>query len=311
MGSWLPLLVFLLVGGGITAYLFAVRFRAEERAAGIRALTDMHWREFHRLVVAAIERRGYNATGEAQKTGSDEALVELHKDDERWLLATKHGEGYVLGHQALTSFANAIKLRGAHGGWMTTLGEVPADLVPQAQLQRIQLLDGRTLWSDIRPSLEHSQREAIASPVRRRATRHAVIGWLAAALVAVVAWLALPESPRRDEAPHPAVPAPRATPAASTHDTTPAGAKASTIPGSSQEVRQALAGDVATLAWVERATWSTASTLVLHVSGDIAVDKQGLCAIVERYTDLRASRVQVQPAPGSRQSVRFFQCRSY
>lgn len=311
MGSWLPLLVFLLVGGGVTTYLFAIRFRAEERVAGLRALTDMHWREFHRLVVAAIERRGYHPIGGAPAPGSDESLVELRKGDERWLLETRHGQRSVLGHNVLTSFANTIRLSGAHGGLLTTPGAVPDALVPQAQLNRIELLDGRTLWSDIRPFLEPQQRDAIASPVRQRATRHAVIGWLAAALVAVVVWIALPRPADGDGTDGTTRRVARSAPGVGTTSTAAAAAAAPSIPGSGNDVRMALAKEVGTIAWIEQATWSTASTLLVQVGADDGVDKAELCAVIDRYIDLRASRVQVQPAPGSDRPVRFFQCSSY
>ena len=43
-----------------------------------------------------------------------------------------------------------------------------------------------------------------------------------------------------------------------------------------------------------------------------AIDiEAALCPLLERYPELAASRVQLQPPPGSQKPVRFRQCRSY
>ena len=40
-------------------------------------------------------------------------------------------------------------------------------------------------------------------------------------------------------------------------------------------------------------------------------DIDSICEVLDRYPELRSSRVQLQPPPGSTTRVRFFQCRAY
>jgi hypothetical protein len=67
--------------------------------------------------------------------------------------------------------------------------------------------------------------------------------------------------------------------------------------------------DVSVLPGIERASWATRSTLLVQLLPN-ATEAQidGICSVLERSADLRASRVQLQPAPGSGKPVRFKQC---
>ena len=57
--------------------------------------------------------------------------------------------------------------------------------------------------------------------------------------------------------------------------------------------------------------WSTKATLLVNVDEGAYDMLAEVCAVLERYDNLRASRVQLQPPPGSKQAVRFRQCRTY
>ena len=75
--------------------------------------------------------------------------------------------------------------------------------------------------------------------------------------------------------------------------------------------RMSDANAISTLFGVDRALWSTQSTLLVHLSAEEADPSGELCPLLERYPELAASRVQLQPPPGSQRPVRFKQCRSY
>lgn len=319
-GIWLALLVFLVAGGFATAWILGLRLRREEQATGLMALSGMHWREFQRLVLAMMEARGYRRA-EHPGEGASDALIELEKEGQAWLLSTKHGAGYVPGPSAISEFANALQLRGAAGGWMTTLGSLAPEHVSLARVQKIELLDGQTLWSEIKPLLEPAQREEIIGVVRKRANHHLVLAWAAAA-VAAFAITMLPASDPPDEAPT-ARPAPPAAAAPSPAGTA-SGGTAAAMPDAAAESeavpedpatlalrRRRVAEAIGTLPWVDRALWSTQSTLVVHMIEGTQLDKPELCALIEPYAELRASRLQLQPPTGSEQAVRFIQCRSY
>src|SRR5690606_27370787 len=80
---------------------------------------------------------------------------------------------------------------------------------------------------------------------------------------------------------------------------TPAGA---TEPASEAEQREQIERDIAALPGVVDAGWATRSTLVVHLMPDATDDQiDGVCEVLERSESLGASRVQLQPAPSSRQ----------
>jgi len=62
---------------------------------------------------------------------------------------------------------------------------------------------------------------------------------------------------------------------------------------------------------VDRALWSTQSTLLVYLSDDLAEPLSGICPVLLRYEELAPTRIQLQPPVGSRRPVRFLQCRSY
>lgn len=318
-GISLALFVFLVAGGAATAWILGLRLRREEQATGLMALSGMHWREFQRLVLAMMEARGYQRA-EHPGEGASDALIELEKDDQAWLLSTKHGAGYVPGPSAISEFANALQLRGAAGGWMTTLGKLAPEHVSLARVQKIELLDGQTLWSEIRPLLEPAQRDEITGVARKRANHHLVLAWAVAAVAAFAVTMLpasdpAPDAPIARPVPSPAAPAPAGTVPGTVAPATAAADAASEAvpedPAALAQRRRRVAEAVGTLSWVDRALWSTQSTLVVHTIEGTHPDKPELCALVEPYAELRASRLQLQPPTGSEQAVRFIQCRSY
>ena len=75
--------------------------------------------------------------------------------------------------------------------------------------------------------------------------------------------------------------------------------------------RQQAARDIDAVPQVQRALWSTESTLLVYLQRDQPDPKPALCRILERYDELAASRIQLQPPDGSGKAVRFIQCRAY
>jgi restriction system protein len=318
-GPLLAALVFLALGGLATAFIVGVRLRGERERSGIMALAGMHWREFQRLVVAMLEQRGHRGKPYNDAHGDDGLLEIQHRDGANWLLSTKHGAGYVLGPPAIAEFASALRLHGAAGGWMTTLGSVSADNVALARVQSIELLDGKTLWSQIAPLLDAEQLAEITGPVRKESRRHLALAWGLAAAAAVAAFVLVPAGNPEPESETTATPTASASAAAAARPAQPNTTTAAPVqdeppPDDPQALaarRRKLALAVGTLGWVDRAAWSTQSTLVVHLNPGATADKDALCALMDGYVELRASRLQLQPTRGSDQAVRFIQCRTY
>lgn len=309
-GPALSVLVFALVGGLASAWVLGVRLRRERRRIGLRALSAMHWREFQRLMIDALQRRGYERVP-GSEAGEHEGLAELRHEGRTWLLSTKHGAGYVPGLAAINEFASALRLRGAAGGWMTTLGRLTPDAVAQARLHGITLLDGAGAWNAIEPVLEPAQRAAIFAEARRDALRGLAIAWTLAAAAALAVFPLHERAPDARTTTTARRAAPARQPSAAAAAPASAEAVAPDDPQALQRRRRSLADAVGTLPWVERALWATRSTLVVYLAGEGDADKAALCALVEPYPELRASRLQLQPPRGSGRPVRFIQCRSF
>lgn len=333
-----PLLVLVLVGGTASAWLYKVRAPRERLSTGLMALSAMHWRELQRLVVGAMQERGYRPLPLPEQAGED-GLVPLARDDGTWLLTTRHGTAYVLGTAAVGEFANVMQLHGAQGGLMVTAGEVRPDTRSLARTQRIEVLDGRELWAEVSPLLEPEQRAVILGGVHARTRRHAVIAWGVALVLAALVFIAQPsgvrkdgavvpaptqdapapdpgtaatpvENPRRTEAASAAMPSPGTTPSMPRAPTA-AEESVPTNPAALAERRRTLVRSVATLPWVVRAGWSTPSTLVIQLQPGMSGDKASLCRLVEAYPELRASRLQLQSTGDNVPPVRFMQCKVY
>jgi len=317
--AWLiPIATMLLLGFGAAYYLKKIRLPQEETAAGIAALAGMRWRDYIHLVLAALNRRGYERVFDPRADNSDENDYELQRNGQTWLLSSKHGSAYVLGSTAIAEFANDIRMRGAAGGLLVTSGNFAPEARPLAQAQRIELLDGPQLWPELRHLMPTEQRESIARPAQTRARRHAVVAWLGAVLVGIVLFVLLrPASPSSttEQAGTPEAMAPTSVQssgaAGATAIAAPPPAAPVTDPAQLEQHRQTVADAISTLPSVDHAVWSTQSTLLVYLSDDNTDPKPRICPLLMRYDELAASRIQLQPPAGSTHPVRFVQCRYY
>jgi hypothetical protein len=305
---WLvAVLVCAALGVGATLALQRLRLPREETAAGIASLAGMRWRDFMHLVLAAMNQRGYERVFEPNVTG-DESDYLLDRDNQRWLLSSKHGAAYVLGSTSIAEFAREIRMRGANGGLLVTPGRFAPEARALAAAQRIELLDGPTLWPELRELLPEEEREQIAAPALARTKRQVAFAWLAAVAAGLMLGLALQRAlPAEDAAPAPVVAARAPAQVAPTMSRP----QIPTDPAALERRRRDVSTAVATLPGVDKALWSTQSTLLVYLSDDLADPMSSICPLLEHYDELAASRVQLQPPAGSQRPVRFRQCRAY
>ncbi|MCJ0824672.1 restriction endonuclease [Luteimonas sp. 50] len=317
-------LAFVLVGGATTLYLRTIRLPREETVAGIAALAGMRWRDFIHLVLDALHKRGYERVFDTEAT-SDESDYMLERNGQRWLLSSKHGAAYVLGSTAIAEFANNIRMRGADGGLLVTPGQFAPEAARLAAAQRIELLDGTRLWPELRPLLPEAQRVAVSQPALANMKRFFALAWVGALAFAVVLYALsahdapAPAASAPTTAATPATPAtpadvagaPGAAPAAPATRDGVAVLPAPTDPAQLEQRRQEATRAISTLAHVDRALWSTQSTLLVYLADPDGDPMADICPLLEHYDELRASRIQLQPPPGSTRPVRFLQCRSY
>ena len=316
MGAWtgwiIPIIAALLLGAAATFYLRKIRLPREETQAGVAALAGMRWRDYIHLVLAALNRRGYERVFDAD-ANSDEADYLLDRGGQSWLLSSKHGTAYVLGSTAIAEFANSIRMRGAVGGLLVTSGQFAPEAKSLAAAQRIELLDGPALWPELKPLLPDMQRQSIFAPAHARARRHVTMAWLASFVIGIALVTLLPQpAPDADAGDQPGTSAsrPRAAPIISAPSTGSI-AQAPTDPAQLAQRRDNVAKAISTLPDVDRAVWSTQSTLLVYLIDEQGEPKSEICPLLEQYVELAASRIQLAPPPGSTRPVRFVQCRAF
>lgn len=308
----IALVVALASGSATTYYLRHVHRVRLERAAGMRIIAGMRWREFSQLVVEALRGRGFESDSrENTAERGQQADLILRRDGQSWLLACKQGENYQISPAVVAEFSRAVRLNGAAGGLIATPGRVSADASRQAGAG-IELMGRNALWPLLKPLLPDSVRNSIATESHALTVRYVLLGWLAAvAIGAGIAWvlpaMVGPESPATSATPASSDAGPQAGMAAVENP-----AALVRAPLSDEEQREQVRIEVSDLPGIDRAMWSTRSTLLIYLDDDSGLDHlQAICAVVERYDDLRASRLQLQPAPGSQRPVRFLQCRVF
>lgn len=314
----LALIVMLALGAAATVYLWNGRRRQDEAAAGIRALSAMRWREFSHFVLDAMRHRGYDVltpNDEAEQGQQPEFM--LSKGGQRWLLSCKHGSAYHLSSPAVAELASGIRFQGAAGGLLVTPGHIHADARDPARQAKIELIDGATLWPEIAPLLAPSLIDGIRHTAEARAKRHIGLAWLGAlAFGAVLAILGSGGSPVEPPV-APVVTTTSAPDGPAPVMTTPV-EPAPVIATPEQDAieledaqRQAAARTISTLPGIDRALWSTRSTLLVHLVAGAPDRLTEICAVLVRYDNLRTSRVQLQPPAGSSERVRFRQCQTF
>ena len=322
----LALLVFAIAGAAATFWLrqhgSQAAATAETRERDESQLADLRWRDFTRLVLQAMKGRGFDPVIEdgmaPDGIPSDGGDILLERDGEHVLLSCKYGSGSVVGVQAILGLGKSATLRGAGNVIVATPGKFETEAMRVARQQgNIELLDGKDLWPELRPYIAREPATAVepaTAPTPLPASAFA-IAWGGAAALGLVAWLLLQATqgePPVSEAIATATAPATSQPAASPQPVaTPSAQAVPTDPVALERRRKETANAISTLFGVDRALWSTQSTLLVYLSAEEADPSSELCPLLERYPELAASRVQLQPPPGSQKSVRFKQCRSY
>jgi len=311
------LIIAVLLGVAFTAYLWLFHRKQAETRAGIDALSAMRWREFSRLVIEALQPRGFVAESiEDAADRGQEADLRLNRDGEIWLLSCKQGANYRITAPMVKELSDGIRFHGAKGGILATPGRVEAEARKAAS--GIELYDGNALWALVKPLLPATVHNDLAAQAQTRTARQTAIAW-GAALVLGFVLAALLAGRTSDQ---PAVPAETAeaassdAPAPAAAPPVPATASGMTAPappdpGREEFERNEVIRGVSALPGIDKAMWSTRSTLMVYLREDAGDPVKDICAVLERYEDLRVSRLHLQPPAGSERRVRFLQCRTY
>ncbi|GAB2616306.1 restriction endonuclease [Novilysobacter erysipheiresistens] len=303
----IALVVALVVGGALTAWLWTAYCKRLVAAGGLRALAAMRWREFSRFVIEALQAQGFEASRiEPDAQRGQQADLLLNRDDQTWLLSCKQGVNYRITAGMVDEIARAVRGSNAKGGILATLGRVE----PEARKhnQGIELLDGSTLWPLIDPLLPPSLHRDLVAQARAHTLRITVLAWIGALVLGVAVAMLVPATVGQTPDP-----APTATPVvtpAPIAATVAEPAPETALDEDGQRLR--IERDTSILPGIEHASWATRSTLLVQLLPDATEGQiDAICTVLERSEALRASRVQLQPAAGSDKPVRFMQCRTF
>ncbi|KAF1722406.1 restriction endonuclease [Pseudoxanthomonas wuyuanensis] len=312
MLAWLSGLAVTLLSGIIaTLYLWLFRRRSDELAAGLKALSALRWREFSRLVLAAMASRGLHPINPQQDESREpQSSFMLAKDGKRWLLACKHGSAYRIGAAPVVELASNIRLRSAAGGILATEGHVEKEGRDAAQNNHIEVLDGPRLWPEVKSLLDEPLRESTVGAAATRAKRHIAIAWLAA--VAIGLLVAVTLASRMPAERQAAAPVGNALPAAAAPPAPDAPAPA-LVEATEEEIegqRLAVSKALARAPGIKRGVWQTKLTLSVDRVASEAEVWPIICQQVELYPDLRTVRIQLNPPPGSDEPTRWRQCKT-
>lgn len=312
----IAILVFGLSGIGLLAWLRR-HPRLGQPDHGAAQLSALHWRDFTRLVLQAMHARGYRPVTDeglpADGIPTDGSDIVLERNGIRTLLSCRYGSASMVNVQSLLGLAQSAALRGARDVIVVTPGRFDEEATRIAQQQRIELIDGPRLWPEVRPHVTRLASPA-ATPRLPSPHRQLVLAWGGAAAIGLLAWgLAQGLQPAAADTAAPTAPVPTQVkrPVPATPAALQTGSPVPTDPAALEQRRREVANAISTLSGVDRALWSTQSTLLVYLSSEDTDPTRDLCPLLERYPELAASRVQLQPPAGSQKPVRFKQCRSY
>ncbi len=341
VSPWIAALITTVAALLASTWWFGIhRRRLAENSAGVQALAGMKWRECAGLVLQAMAEKGYTELPSSRQPGDGGAEFLLVKDNERCLLGYKHGTAYRLGEANVRDFANAVQLQGATTGMLVTLGSAEGFARDLARRYGVDLVDGRSLWPQVEPfapaHLVEDIRQQAATSIRRGQQMGLVGSLILGMIVFGVAQLGEDHSPAQPVVGTPAAaPTPIQAPAeapASTAAPAPAAAATEFKDQATQAASDAMrelaavaqltdeeralrrrqaASRVADLDQVNRALWSTQSTLTVSLVREDGIDNgvvNDSCAILVEYEELRYSRLQLEPPQGSKVPVRWKQC---
>lgn len=324
MPAWLfGSVITLLVGAVTTAYLWLIRRRDDETAAGLLALAGMRWRDFSRLVLEAMELRGLERIPTAHEDNQEHSSsFLLSGQGKQLLLACKHGSAYRIGSAAVDEFASEIRLRGVQGGILVTEGVLDKGGVEKAGRYSIEVIDGPLLWPTVKPMVEGNLQRRISGNASSRARRHIGIAWLGAFTLGLASASAFPGRLAPESKPAPAPVAAAPAPSAPDKPTAvaprivatpkPAPATAARAAGVTEadieKHRAEISRKLSRTPGIVRGVWISRSTL--SVDRAVAEDAAWplVCDQLKAYPDLQLIRVQMNPPQGSAEQVRWRQC---
>jgi serine/threonine protein kinase len=324
--AYLDATIVAVLGLLITGFWFGVHRRKKgESEAGIHSLANMKWRDCIGLVLEVLGRDGYKEPPGSKPLGDGGTEFLLLRGSERVLLGFKLGTAYRLSESNVRDFASGLEMQGATTGILLTLGSAEGSARVVAKSLGIQLLDGATIWPKVRQYVSPNILDHVRLQVAAQTRKGLWIGSVVSILLGLTTFLVVGRSSPADmdsataataPAPtQPAAPAPAQMSAATIKQNRAAAqaiADVAKLTDEQRTERRAKASkEVNAIAQVSHAVWPTQSTLQVDLKDSDGKDTNlitEVCSILTQYEELRLTRLQIDPPPGSTASVRWGQC---
>jgi hypothetical protein len=327
MSAISPILIAIFIGLACFLLCFwwfgIIKRRQAEIQTGVGTLAAMKWRECVGLVIQSLEKEGYREEISSRQPGDGGTEFLLKKGSALTLLSYKHGTAYHLGEANIRDFANGVQLIGASKGILVTLGTIESMAKDVASRYDIMVIDGNALWPRIEGFLSSNTLDTVRSQASAQTKSKVQLGAAISVAVAVISFFAFGglggmENKEPDKISEQA----KQTIANANKSIDPTAAKLDATAKAMAEVDKLTeaqlaqrkadsAKSIAAMPEVNSAIWYSASTLQLNLNTEKNDDKtliDQICRILTQHEELRYTRLQLDPPPGSNVPVRFRQC---
>ena len=298
-------------------WLWGFRRRQDEIRDGLTLLADQRWRELSTLIRQALhEQRGFVEAHTADGLQSEaNGNLLMSGEGHRWLLVCKHGRAYRIGAATLDEMAGEMRLQAADRGMLLTEGRVERDGLSAAAGAHVEIVSGGAFWFLLKPYVDAARCGDIVGRAARRAARHSAIAALAAFTAGLLVAVGLAALQGTDAGKAEASPAGAPSAVAARPAQAAPGTVIEPIPDIDDaefaRQQQAVSKALADNAGIVRGIWPTRMTLAIDRVAEDAAVWPVVCRELEKYPALRTVRVQLNPAPGSAEPVRWRQCRTF
>lgn len=325
-----PILIAIFIG--LVCFLFCfwwfgiVKRRQAEIQTGVTTLAAMKWRECVGLVIQSLEKEGYREEISSRQPGDGGTEFLLKKGSALTLLSYKHGTAYHLGEANIRDFANGVQLIGASKGILVTLGTIENMAKDVAGRYDIQVIDGAALWPRIEGFLSTNTLDTVRQQASSQTKSKVQIGAAISVGLTILTFFVFgglgamsgsdnPEASNQSQAATTVAASP-GKPVDPTVAKLNATAKAmdeidKLTPEQLAKRKAETALSIKALPTVISAIWYSASTLQINLNTEKNDDKvliEEICRILTQREELRYTRLQLEPPPGSTVPVRFRQC---
>jgi hypothetical protein len=160
-----------------------------EETAGLTLLRGYKWSELAHLLLQSLRRRGYESAESERIPGDGGFDLLVQRGSDRYLVQCKQG-AHLVGAADVRNLLALMPSHDASGAILVTTGRFDADALQAAKSRPVQLLDGFSLWREVKPILPAQALHQIERSIAARERFFTIMKGAGAALAAAVTYVA-------------------------------------------------------------------------------------------------------------------------